>query len=247
MNDYEIHLVDILPRDDLARYFRSRNSPYVFKKSSPVNIQEEVDNGWEIIGPKKRKTLRLRKRKDIGQEFQDSVWCIFYKMGFSELNRSNEFAIPRIGSDIGKRIDIFAKDDNCICLIECKASEQPHTKRSLGTAIDQYAAIHKDLESSIRSHYRNKGDKTKYRFRWLLALKNIDLNDNDYIRAKKANIMVVDDHMIQYYSELSKHFGPASRYQFFADLYPRMAIPEMIEPVPAIRGITKNSLYRSSE
>jgi DNA sulfur modification protein DndB len=89
---------------------------------------------------------------------------------------------------------------------------------------------------SIRSHYKNKGDNTKYRFRWLLALKNIDLNDNDYIRAKKANIMVVDDHMIQYYSEISKHFGPASRYQFFADLYPRMAIPEMIEPVPAIRG-----------
>ena len=138
--------------------------------------------------------------------------------------------------DIGKNIDIFAKDDNCICLVECKAAEKSHTKKSLGVSIDQYAALHKELEKSIRSHYKDKGDETKYRFRWLLVLKNIDLNENDYTRAEKANIMVVDDSLIQYYAELSKHFGHASRYQFFADLYPGMVIPEMIEAVPAIKG-----------
>ena len=129
--------------------------------------------------------------------------------------------------DIGKNIDIFAKDDNCICLVECKAAEKSHTKKSLGVSIDQYAALHKELEKSIRSHYKDKGDETKYRFRWLLVLKNIDLNENDYTRAEKANIMVVDDSLIQYYAELSKHFGHASRYQFFADLYE--FVMEMLE------------------
>ena len=169
--------------------------------------------------PKNRKTFTLRKRKDIGISFQDEVWCIFYRMGFSEMNGSREFAIPRYGLEIGKKIDVFAKDDHCICLVECKAAEQPHTKRSLGLDIDQYGAIHQELENSFRSHYKNQGNETKYRFRWILILKNIDLSENDLIRAKNANIHVIDDSMIHYYSELSKHFGPASRYQFFADLF----------------------------
>lgn len=236
MDEYEIHLDDIVSGGDLNKNFRTRNKKYIYKKASSQDIQTDIGNGWERTGPKNRKIVRLRKHKDAGLDFQDGVWCIFYKMGFSEMNRSREFAIPRYGLDIGKNIDIFAKDDNCVCLVECKAAEKPHTKRSLGADIDQYAALHKELEQSIRSHYKNKGDETKYRFRWLLVLKNIDLNENDYTRAEKANIMVVDDSLIQYYAELSKHFGHASRYQFFADLYPGMVIPEMIEAVPAIKG-----------
>ena len=236
MDDYEIHLDDITTGVDLDKHYNTRNKKYVYKSVVSTNAQADIEKGWEITGPKKRKKLRLRKRKNIGLGFQDSVWCIFYKMGFSEMNKSREFAIPRYGMDIGKNIDIFAKDDNCVCLVECKAAEEPHTKKSLGVSIDQYAAIHKDLEKSIKAYYREKGDETKYRFRWLLILKNIDLSENDYMRAEKANILVVDDSLIQYYAELVKHFGPAARYQFFSDLYPGMEIPELIEPIPAIKG-----------
>jgi len=245
MDEYEIHLDDIVSNEDLDRHYRTRNKKYIYKRVISTDVQKDINNGWERIGPRNRKTARLRKPKDVGLGFQDRVWCIFYKMGFLEMNRSREFPIPRYGLDIEKNIDIFAKDENCICLVECKAAEKPHTKKSLGVSIDQYAALHKELEKSIRSHYKNKGDNTKYRFRWLLVLKNIDLNENDYIRAKKANIMVVEDSLIQYYEDLSKHFGPAARYQFFSDLYPGMVIPAMIEPVPAIKGKMGNVVFYS--
>ena len=236
MEEYQIQLDSLVTGDNLTRHFRSRNRRYTHKIVPASDIEKYIESGWERRGRKKGKKVAIRKTKPIGEDFQDEVWCVFYRMGFSEMNGSKEFAIPRIGLDVDKNIDIFAKEDNCICLVECKASEQPHTKKSLGVDIDQYAAIHEELEHSIRLHYKNKGDNTKYRFRWLLVLKNIDLNDNDYARAKKANIVVIDDTMIQYYSELAKHLGPASRYQFLADLYPGMEIPEMIEPIPAIRG-----------
>ena len=245
MDEYEIHLDDIVSNGDLDKHYRTRTKKYIYKRTVSIGVQKDIDDGWERIGPKNRKTARLRKPKAVGLDFQDRVWCIFYKLGFHEMNRSREFAIPRYGLDIGKNIDIFAKDENCICLVECKAAEKPHTKKSLGASIDQYAALHKELERSIRSHYKNKGDDTKYRFRWLLILKNIDLNENDYIRAKKANIMVVEDSLIQYYEELSKHFGPASRYQFFSDLYPGMVIPDMIAAVPAIKGKMGNVIFYS--
>ncbi|MGD0781014.1 MAG: DGQHR domain-containing protein [Dehalococcoidales bacterium] len=236
MEEYEIHLDDIVSRDNLKKNYRTRNQRYVYKRVNSTEIQNEIENGWEVTGSRKRKVVRLRKRKDVGLDFQDSVWCIFYKMGFSEMNKSREFAIPRYGLEIEKNIDIFAKDENFICLVECKAAESPHTKKSLGVSIDQYANLHKELEQSVRAYYKSKRDDTKYRFRWLLALKNIDLNENDYIRAKTANIMVVDDGLIQYYDDLSRHFGSASRYQFLSDLYPGMIVPEMFEPVPAIKG-----------
>ena len=245
MDEIKVNLEDIISGDDLDKHYNTRNKKYVYKTIASENVQVEIDKGWEITGPKRRKKLRLRKPKDIGYDFQDAVWCIFYKMGFSEMNKSREFAIPIFGTDIGKSIDIFAKDDNCICLVECKASEKPHTKKSLGVSIDQYAAIHKELEKSIRAYYKCKGDHTKYRFRWLLILKNIDLGNNDYIRAKKANIMVVNDDLIQYYAQLATHFGPASRYQFFSDLYPGMTIPELIEPIPAIKGKMGDVIFYS--
>lgn len=201
--------------------------------------------GWETVGSKKRKKVALRNPKPIGEDFQDEVWCVFYRMGFIEMNNSKEFAIPRYGLEIGKNVDIFAKDDNCICLVECKAAEQTHTKKSLGVNIDQYGAIHMELEQTIRQHYQNKGDVTKYRFRWILILKNIDLNDNDYVRAENANIKVIDHSMVNYYMELAKHLGPASRYQFLADLFPGMEIPGMIEPIPAIRGKFGKEIFYS--
>ena len=245
MNDYEIQLDSIVSGSDLDRHFRSRIRRYIYKTVTSNDVETHIEGGWERLGRKNRKKVTLRKPKPVGEDFQDELWCVFYRMGFSEMNGASEFAIPRYGLDIGKNVDIFAKDDNCICLVECKAAEQPHTKKSLGVGIDQYAAIHKELEHSIRLHYRNKGDNTKYKFRWLLVLKNIDMNDNDYVRAKKANIMIIDDTMIQYYSELAKHLGPASRYQFLADLYPGMVIPEMIEPIPAIRGKLGGKVFYS--
>ena len=245
MDDYQIQLDSILTGGDLDKHFRSRNRRYTYKSVSSTDVEKYIESGWERRGRKRGKKVAIRKLKPVGEDFQSEVWCMFYRMGFLEMNGSNEFAIPRYGLDIDKKVDIFAKDENCICLVECKAAEQPHTKKSLGVGIDQYAAIHEELERSIRLHYKNKGDNTKYRFRWLLVLKNIDLSENDYVRANKANVMIIDDTMIQYYSELAKHLGPASRYQFLADLYPGMVIPEMIEPIPAIRGKLGREVFYS--
>ncbi len=245
MSDLQFSLQGIVSGPALDKHYRSVSRKYVYKKGTVDDIEKFSQQGWELFGPKNRKTRSFRKKKEIGIDFQDEVWCIFHKMGFTEMNGTREFFIPRFGLEIGKKIDVFAKDEHCICLVECKAAEQPHTKRSLGPEIDQYGAIHQEIERAIKLSYSNKGDDTKYRFRWLLVLKNVDLNENDEVRANNANMMIIDDSLISYYAELAKHFGPASRYQFFADLYPGMTIPELIEPVPAIRGKLGNETFYS--
>ena len=93
MDEYEIHLDDIVSNIDLDRHYRTRNKKYIYKRAISTDVKKDLDNGWERIGPKNRKMVRLRKTKDVGLDFQDSVWCIFYKMGFSEMNRE---VVPEI-------------------------------------------------------------------------------------------------------------------------------------------------------
>nr|AAU83114.1 conserved hypothetical protein [uncultured archaeon GZfos26F9] len=140
-------------------------------------------------------------------------------------------------------MDVFAKDEQAICIVECKAAEKPHTKRSLEKDIDQLAAIKHEIELSIFSHYQDPKNRKKLKTVWILATKNIDISENDRERADQTRIKILDD--INYYSELSNHFGKSSKYQFLADMFPGMEIPELIEPIPAIKGTMGGKVFYS--
>ncbi|MCZ7385118.1 MAG: DGQHR domain-containing protein [Candidatus Methanoperedens sp.] len=236
MSSEKVALEGLASGDDLVQTYKKRNVKYVYKQVVKQDLQPYFDEGWGKIGRGSKKFFRLRKLKDIALGFEDEVWCIFNKMGFDEMNKDRNFSIPREGSNVSKQIDVFARDEQCICIIECKAAEKPHTKRSLDKDIDQLAGIRHELELSIFSHYKNLGHKNKFKVVWILTLKNIDISENDRERAKSANIRVIDESMIEYYSALSNHFGRSSKYQFLADMFPGREIPVLIEPVPAIKG-----------
>ncbi|NMC60731.1 MAG: DGQHR domain-containing protein, partial [Candidatus Methanofastidiosa archaeon] len=204
---------------------------------SKENVDQYFKDGWEKVSINKSSgNIRIKKRKDIGTAFEDRVWCIFKKLGFLEMNGRNDFCITRHGSIIEKQIDVFAKEEQCICIVECKSSEEKSKNRNLGLAIDQIGSIKRDLEASIFSHYKNLGNVDKIKIVWILALENIELNENDAERARLASIKVLDNKQIDYYEALSDHFGPSAKYQFLADLLPGIEIPSLIEPIPAIRG-----------
>ncbi|KQC04804.1 MAG: hypothetical protein APR53_09475 [Methanoculleus sp. SDB] len=201
-----------------------------------AELDDWFDQGWIKYGTSTKNRTKIKKEKDIGSAFEDQVWSIFYRMGFPEMNKSSNFSIPRYDTGVKKQIDIFAREEQCICLVECKAAEKPHTKVSLGKDIHEIEAISHYIEQTIFAHFKNKGNKQRFKIIWILALKNIDLNQYDQERAKGAGITVIDDSMVEYYTLLSKHFGNSSKYQFLADMLPHREIPNLIEPVPAIKG-----------
>jgi DGQHR domain-containing protein len=239
LTDEQIILDGLISNEELKRISRRRRVKYEYK----LIIKEELDNylkdGWEKNSSRERQKIKIRKIRDIGPGFEDEVWSIFYKMGFTEMNKDNTFNIPRFSNHtLTKQIDVYAKDEQCVCFIECKAAENTHTKRQLDKEIDQIAGLRHDIELSVFSHYRNPKDKKikKIKTAWILAVKNIDLSENDLQRAQTANIKIFDTKQIEYYSALANHFGKASKYQFLADIFPGIEIPDMIEPVEAIKG-----------
>lgn len=245
MSDDETVMEKLVSRKDLEQTYKKNNVKYIYKKIVKQDLEPYIEDGWEKINSKNKEFFKLRKLKDFALVFEDEVWCILYKMGFDEMNKDHNFSILRKGSNLSKQIDVFARDDQCICVVECKAAEKPHTKRSLDKDIDQLAGIHHEINLSIFSHYKNLGNNNKFKIIWILALKNIDISENDRERAKSANIKVIDESMINYYSKLSNHFGRSSKYQFLADMFPGRDIPELIEPVPALKGKMGNTDFYS--
>src|SRR6185437_373072 len=101
----------ISDRTLLASEYRSRNSPYRFKSIHPADEQREIDDGWELVRPGKRRT-RVRRMKSADQQLEDRVWCFLYRIGYQQLNgRRFNIKFERNDGSIGrKQIDVFVCD-----------------------------------------------------------------------------------------------------------------------------------------
>ena len=82
-------------------------------------------DGWSV-SKKLKRLVRLQRSKSIDRQFEDKVWCLFYRMGYVELNKSANFTIryrAADGSYREKQVDVFAKDDETVIVGECKACD----------------------------------------------------------------------------------------------------------------------------
>ena len=176
--------------------------------------------------------MRLAKSKPIDQAFEDEIWCLLYKIGFENLNKDRKFRIKLLSNNKspGKQLDVFAKDDDTILIVECKTSEKP-SKKDLQKDMGEVVAIREDVRKLIYTHY---GKKLK--LGWIFATKNIIWSEPDLERASNYEISVIREQDITYYFELSKHIGTAAKYQLLADIFKNKDIPGLNLEVPAIKG-----------
>ncbi len=161
---------------------------------------------------------------------------LLFKLGYPELSDGRNFTIriERKGAEpLQKQIDVFAKDDETVIVAECKASEKL-AKRSLQKDLEEFANLRKPISESIRKHY---GGSTKHKLIWLFVTENIIWSAPDKQRAIGANIRVITERELRYYSQIAEHLGKAARYQFLAEFLRDQSIPELNGiSVAAIRG-----------
>lgn len=89
-------------------------------------LKEQLSKGWEIKAELKTKTkIYLPKPNDIG--FEDKVWSLFALLGFKLMNKDRYFHIPydKKDSNLTQQIDVFAKDDETVLLVECRSAIIP--------------------------------------------------------------------------------------------------------------------------
>lgn len=62
----------------------------------------------------------MQRRKPMDMAFEDDVWALFARMGFSFLNKDRNFRLPYSNDEkLTQQIDIFVADEETILIIDC--------------------------------------------------------------------------------------------------------------------------------
>ena len=214
--------------------YRKRNLRVDKQKVRHSDVDEFVGQGWVTSRRLKRDTWleRPKKHQDV---LEDSFWCLLFRMGYRELNRKN-FRIPFIrrgGSVDSKQIDVFARDEETILIVECKSCKS-RRRRSLQNAIAETAMLKGNLARATRNYY---GKDFKPKIIWIYATRNIVWSAPDVERARSERITILTEAEMDYFDSYIRHVGPAGRYQVLAELLRDEEIPAMRDKkVPAVRG-----------
>ena len=107
----------------LAAY-KKRRDQYLYESISPSDTEKYETAGW-ILHKESKTRVRMKRLKQHNQTLDDQVWCLLYRMGYPELS-GEEFRIGYAnidGSASEKKINVFAKDDETVVIVECKSKE----------------------------------------------------------------------------------------------------------------------------
>ena len=234
----ESYLGPLVHVDEVTAEIRRRKSKDVYKTvtgSSRKLIDQktrlEEADGWNAVR-KNTKSTRMAKPKPKDEQLEDEVWTILAQMGFKELSRGRQFAIS-VGEGVPPRqIDVFAKDDETIVIVEC-TRRQARGKKQVGSLIEKIGAIREGVLKSIRRTY---GQNSKLKVRFVIATRNVSWSDVDLAKCRKAQIVVLTDDEISYYAKLAQHLKHAARYQLLGHLFGGQKIDGLAKQVVATRG-----------
>ena len=83
----------IVSGKDLASAITRHSKIYIEKKERRVALEELQEEGWEEYKQyKNSKFVGVRKRKPFPEVFEDTVWLLFAKMGFTYMNADKTLA-----------------------------------------------------------------------------------------------------------------------------------------------------------
>ena len=226
--------------DDLISAVKERSKPFLTKQVSPDVASIEISNGWtEIKRNKSGKVVTLRKDKKSTDLFENKVWMIFYKMGFTHMNVDNDFVIDLNGNS--KQVDVVAMDDETCILIECKSSKSLDKTTTFKQELESIHGYFSDACDAIRAKFGER------QFKFIFATENYVIADDskDSERMSSFGIYYMNDDATQYYSQLADHLGKAARYQLLGNLFTNTEIKGIESTVTAIKGVMSDLPYFS--
>ena len=232
---------DLVKDEELEKTAKQRQKKYQEVTTLESDKDSYLSEAWELKKKYKR-SVKLYKSKDIDELLEDKVWLLFKNMGFTEMNKDRNFKIQ--AGPIEKQIDVFAKDDNNIFVIECKANSVKGPRSLLKKDVHEILNLRKDITQSIRKHY---GQKLRVSF--LLITENVTWSSTDEKLAsenRRNNFFFWKETDLESYTNLTKQLGESARFQMYTMLFFGKKIPELGDiEVPAIYGGKGKNKYYS--
>ena len=228
----------IVSREEIASELRRRKSKDLYKtvtgstkKLIAQKVKLEEVDGWRTVR-KNAKSTRMAKAKPADEQLEDKVWSILAQMGFKEMSKGRQFHIAVDGKLQPRQIDVFAKDDETVIIVECTQKRTPG-KKNMATLIEKIRAIRGTVFKSVKKFY---GHQAKLKVTHVIATRNIAWSDADLSKCKEADITVIADGELDYYASLVQHLKQAARYQLLAHMFHGQKIDSLAKKVLAARG-----------
>lgn len=219
----------------LKREAAIRRKAYKVLSVTNSELRGYLDAGWKVEKSLKIKT-RISKPWPHDEKLENQVWYLFYLLGYPEISGGRNFHISikrNKAEPYKKQIDVLAKDDETVAVVECKSSENM-SRRSLQKDIEEFSNLKGPISNAIKRHY---GQGYSPKIIWFFFTNNIIWSHPDKQRAEGANIKVVTERELVYYTQIADHLRSAARFQFLAEFLANQKIPEMENiRVPAVRG-----------
>ena len=232
------YLGPLVSGDEITSELRLRKKKDVYKtvtgsskKIIAKKVKLEEADGWRTF-KQNVKSTRMAKAKPTDEQLEDEVWSILAQMGFKEMSKGRQFAIAVDDGLPPRQIDVFAKDDDTVIIVECTRRDTPG-KKVMAQLIEKISAIRENLLKSIRKAY---GQQAKLKVKYVIATRNISWSDVDLAKFKNGQIMVITDGELNYYAALVQHLKHAARYQFLGHMFGGQKIEGLAREVVAARG-----------
>lgn len=240
MGNLSEEFTDKLVKDkEIRSSLRVRSRSFVTKTVDKRLLPDYEGTDW-VVDKKHKKSVVLKKPKPHYAMFEDRVWTILARMGFTTLSKP-DIKLPYTDDESipGKEIDIFAADSETLIVVECKSSETMK-KDFFSKELNEYDKVISGGDKVLKKAF-SRGHKIRYIF----ATNNIILSDNDSKRLKDLKMIHFNQDDIHYYEQLLNSVGQASKYQLLAKLFKDLEIPALDNKVPAVRGTMGGYYYYS--
>ena len=201
------------------------------KKLIGEKVKLEEEDGWRVVR-KNAKSTRMAKPKPVDEQLEDEVWSILAQMGFKEMSKGRNFTIAVEDGLPPRQIDVFAKDDESIIIVECTRRDEPG-KKNMTNLIEKIRA---NRESLLRSIWKAYGQQDKLKVKCVIATRNISWREVDLAKCERAQIAVITDGELNYYAMLVQHLKHAARYQLLGHMFGGQKIDGLARNVVATRG-----------
>ncbi len=228
----------MIPVKSIPAEIRKRLSAHKLVTVAPTQVPEYEDDGW-VVDKRNKRTVRMRKLKPHDIAFEDRVWAAFAKLDFTHLNRDRAFVLQYgHGASENQQIDVFAADDEVVLVIECKSTNETRTAQ-FKKEVEAIQGRRQGVVQDIRREF--PGHKVKF----ILATNGFGVSPATAERIAEADIIHMDEDVIEYYLGLAEHLGRAARYQLLGSLFAGAKIPNLENKVPAIEAKMGGHRYYS--
>jgi len=222
---------NVLTRQELLGLARQQSKPDLFKTVHIADIESAKAEGWLVVKQTK-KSARLSRPKPKTNLLEDRVWTLLYRMGFPLLSAQNGARVAASVDGPKTQIDCVAIDGEVAIAVECKTFQEAHKDPRFAEKLGKFGAARKSFSDAVHEHFPQPKRRhvATIIFTW-----DFIVSPADKARAEEQQIVLLDEHDLEYYEDLVAHLGPASRYQFLADALPLKQIRGLEIRVPALQ------------